>query len=124
MKKHKSKKASSLEDDGIEGLRNTGKGALDPADPFNPQEYDMTGVQEDSGQSQTTKELDESREVETARNSRSTKELDGLGERDTTEQVMEDVFKEEKDDRDENDKKLVKKEVSKRGTWLRWCKKQ
>ena len=78
----------------------------------------MTGVQEDSGQSQTTKELDESREVETARKNRSTKELDGLGERDTTEQVMGDVFKEKKDDRDENNKNLVKKEVPKRGTWL------
>ena len=37
---------------------------------------------------------------------------------------MEDVFKEKKDDRDEMEKKLVKKEVPKRGTWLTWCKKQ
>ena len=88
MKKHKSKKASSLEDDGIEGLRNTGKGALDPADPFNPQEYDMTGVHEGSCQSHSTKELDESREVETAQKSRSTKELDELVEGHNIEQVI------------------------------------
>ena len=48
----------------------------------------MTGVQEDSGQSQTTKELDESREVETIRKSRSTKELDELAEGDDIKQVI------------------------------------
>ena len=36
---------------------------------------------------------------------------------------MEDVFKEKNDDRDEEEKKLVK-EVPKRETWLSWWKKQ
>ena len=63
----KSKKGSSLEDDGSEELDEKGEGVLDPADSFNPQEYDMTSVQKGIGQSQTMKELDESREVETAR---------------------------------------------------------
>ena len=35
----------------------------------------------------------------TTQTSRSTKEMDELGEGDTKEQVMEDVFKEKKDDR-------------------------
>ena len=61
-----SKKGSSLEDEGSEEEKKKGEGALDPAASFNPQEYDMTSVQEGSGQSHTTKELNKSREVETA----------------------------------------------------------
>ena len=54
----------------------------------------MTGVQEDSGQSQTAKELDESRDVETIRKSRSTKELDKLAAGNDIKQVIEDHFEE------------------------------
>ena len=86
----KSKKGSSLEDDGSEELDKKGEGALDPADSFNPQEYDMTSFQEGIGQSQTLKELGESREVETVWKSRSTKELDELAEGDDIKQVIED----------------------------------
>ena len=60
----------------------------------------MTGVQESSGQSHTTKALGESGEVETAQTSRSTKELDKLAEGDDTEQVIKDHFEEKKDDED------------------------
>ena len=58
----------------------------------------MTSVQEDSGESYTTNELDESVEVDTAQKIRSTKEMDKLGEGGAIEQVMEEVFEEKKDD--------------------------
>ena len=58
----------------------------------------MTGVQEDSGQSQTVKELEESREVETIRKSRSTKEVDKMAEGGNIEQVIEDYFEVKKDE--------------------------
>ena len=58
----------------------------------------MTNVQEDSGESYTTNKLDESGEVDTAQKIRSTKEMDKLGEGGATEQVMEEVFEEKKDD--------------------------
>ena len=51
------------------------------------------------------------------------KEKKGLGEGDSIEQVIKDVFKEKNDDRGEEEKKLVK-EVPKRETWLSWWKKQ
>ena len=48
----------------------------------------MTSVQEGSGQGHTTKELDKSRKVDTARKSRTTKELDELHEGEDIEQVI------------------------------------
>ena len=99
---------SSLEDDGNEKLKMKEKGTFDPADSFNPQEYDMTGVQEDRGQSHTMKELDESREVETVQKSRSTKELDELAEGDDIQQVIEDHFEEKKDEEIDKEEGLGK----------------
>ena len=65
-KADKSKKGSSLEDEGSEEQKKKGEGELDPADSFSLQDYDMTSVEEGRGQSHTTKELDKLREVETA----------------------------------------------------------
>ena len=109
----KSKKGSSLEDDGSEELDEKGEGVIDPADSFNPQEYDMTSVQEGIGQSQTMKELDESREVETLRKSRSTKELDKLAEGNNIKQVIEDHFEEKKDEVIDKEEGLGKKPAPK-----------
>ena len=120
----KSKKGSSLEDDGSEELDEKGEGALDPADSFNPQEYDMTSVQEGIGQSQTMKELDESREVETVRKSRSTKELDKLAEGNNIKQVIEDHFEEKKDEEIDKEEGLGKKPAPKVNKWLSWWKKR
>ena len=83
----------------------------------------MTVVQEDSGQRCTRKELDESGEADTAQKSRSTKEMDKLGEGDFIEPVMEETFKEKKDERYEEEKKLIKKAVPKRKKRLSWWKK-
>ena len=44
--------------------------------------------------------------MDIAQKSRSTKEVDELCEGDTIEQVMEDVLKEKKDERDEKKKKI------------------
>ena len=84
----------------------------------------MTGVQEDSGQSQTTKELDESREVETIRKSRSTKEVDKMAEGGDIEQVIEDYFEVKKDEEDDKEEGSGKKPVPKVTMWLSWWKKQ
>ena len=84
----------------------------------------MTSVQEDSGQSDTTKELDESGEVDTVQKSRSTKEMDELGEGDATEQVMEDEVNEKKDEVCEEEKKVVNEPGSKKENWLNCWKKQ
>ena len=89
-----------------------------------PQEYNMTGVQEDSGQSQTAKELDESREVETIRKSRSTKEVDKMAEGGDIEQVIEDYFEVKKDEEDDKEEGSGKKPVPKVTMWLSWWKKQ
>ena len=120
----KSMKGSSLENDGSEELEEKGEKALDPADSYNPQEYDMTGVQEDSCQSQTTKELDKLREVETVRKSRSTKEVDELAEGDDIEQVIEDHFEEKKDEEDDKEEGSGKKPAPKVNKWLSWWKKR
>ena len=61
------------------------EGAPNPADSFNPQEYDITSVQEDNGQSDTTNKLNEADEVDTVQKNRSTKEMDELGEGDVIE---------------------------------------
>ena len=84
----------------------------------------MTGVQEDSGQSQTAKELDESREVETIRKSRSTKKLDKMAEGGDIEQVIEDYFEVKKDEEDDKEEGSGKKPVPKVTMWLSWWKKQ
>ena len=84
----------------------------------------MTGVQEDSGQSQTAKELDESREVETIRKSRSTKEVDKMAEGGDIEQVIEDYFEVKKDEEDDKEEGSGKKPVPKVTMWLSWWKKQ
>ena len=85
---NKSKQGSSLEDEGNEEPEIKEEGTPDPVDSFNPQEYVLTSVQEGSGKSYTTKELNESREVETTWKSRSTNELDKLDEGDAIEQVL------------------------------------
>ena len=126
----KSKKDHSPKDDGSDGTQETEEGAADPADPhnpadsFNPQEDDMTGVQESSGQSRTTKAFDESREVETAQTSRSTKELDELAEGDYTEQVIKDHFEEKKDGEDDKEEGSGKKLAPRAYKGLSWWKKR
>ena len=84
----------------------------------------MTGVQESSGQSHTTKALDESGKVETTEKIRSTKELDDLAEGDYTEQVIEDHFEEKKNDEDDEEEGLGKKLMPKVYKWLSWWKKR
>ena len=84
----------------------------------------MTSVQEGIGQSQTMKELDESREVETVRKSRSTKELDELAEADDIKQVIEDHFEEKKDEEIDKEEGLGKKPAPKVNKWLSWWKKR
>ena len=84
----------------------------------------MTGVQESSGQSHTTKALDESGKVETAEKIRSTKELDDLAEGDYTEQVIEDHFEEKKNDEDDGKEGPGKKLTPKAYKWLSWWKKR
>ena len=73
----------------------------------------MTSFQEDSGQSQTMKELDESRKVETIRKSRSTKEVDKLAEGGDIEQVIEDYFEEKKEEEDDKEEGSGKKPAPK-----------
>ena len=88
------------------------------------EEYDITGVQESSGQSLTTKALDKSGKVETAEKIRSTKELDDLADGDYTEQVIEDHFEEKKIDKDDEEEGLGKKLTPKAYKWLSWWKKR
>ena len=114
----KSKKDHSLKDEGSDGTQKTEEGAPDPADSFNPQEDDMTGVQEISGQSHTTKVLDELEEVETAPTSRSTKESN------YTEQVIMRHFEEKKDDEDDKKEGSGKKPTLRAYKWLSWLKKR
>ena len=64
--------------------------------------------------------MDESAEVYTAQKIRSTREMDELGEGD----AIEEALKKKKDDRYEEEKKLVNKAVPKRKKWLSWRKKQ
>ena len=91
-----SKKDHSPEADGDDGTQRTKEGAPDPTDSGNPQEDNMTGVQESSGQSLTKKALDESGEVETVQAGGSTKESDEKVEGDFTKQVTKDYFEEKK----------------------------
>ena len=73
-------------------------------------------MQESGGQQRSsTKELDKSGRVD---------ELNEMNEVDIRQQVKEDEFKEEKDDKDEMRKKMVKEEVPKGETWISWWKMQ
>ena len=66
------KEKTSPEDADRDDLEIEGKKAMDTFDSFTPQEVDLSSVQEDSGQqSSSTKEMDESGELDTVQKSSS-----------------------------------------------------